>query len=1200
MKKKSFARRHFILTSLFILVFLLVGSVALLLWGGPMITDIASIGARKYLSSLEHLNIAFDNLSGDLFNGYVLEGVTVGNKEKPDTITLKHIMVALDAKESWANKKAVMSAELSGLRINENEISNITEAAQKDFPPAQTAEEKPKDAEPFPVFKYVLPKKFTATDLAGAMGWKVENLNVELPDFDKLCWDVGLAAEYKNEPINLDGAVALTQEAMPEGADLRVRVLDCDLSVSASLKDGLITLKNIDGLLFSSPIKGNASINTAIADPTVIADIDLKKINFDRLKKWLPDLGHSTLEGFTAKVNGTLSKPVGTVSLKNGNLAYQSYKVSNLNGNVELDGKKSAAKLSANAFGADISVSGNAEIDPKGKVDVKADINSLDLSKVSAAVPQLKSVGLSGLVSADANVSGTIDDPKVSAKINSSKISAMEGYTITDLATVLNATMKKAIIESLSLNAFGAHVTASGNASLSPNGALDIKANIDSLDLKNVSASVPAAASADLHGIVTAAATATGTLSDPKINLTLSSPKITAMKTYTLSDIKAAISAGTKQADIENFSLNAFKGQISAKGKIGFEGGAVMDLHGRIHNIDLSAAVPGGTVKGIANSDFDITGTAKNPQINFDAKIDTLEAAQVGLKEIDLKVNGGQTLNISLNGQTQFNTPFGGGGTVKLPLGGAKSALDLTFNLDKMNVSELLPNTFKYRAKYGGDIAADITVKGTFEKPQLSAELRSEELEASGYTIYDTRANAKLNGKTVKFDASVAMGDRRPKITGTVNFAKGLKCDINVDAPTVSVSALHPSLEGMADGRISLSSKGTITDKSINFSGRVSSPVVNVLIASTPATEEKSEATDEQAKEETSKSSSSKSSTKKQSSKDSTKKESQNTATSTTKVTKIPIENILATFKYKDGIITVPTGQVGLGGSVIKLKLDGNVNNATYNFSANGKSIDLAKLTKPLNLPAKVTGKAGVEFEGSARTGLTTILQGNGKISMNDVAVDEFPGQGAVTGSDPFRIKSGSIHANLNDGELYIMPGSAISAPSDDNVYHFISFTGTAWKQARSTPKLDASMLPKDLLKRTGDMYHMYIDGSVNMRVLNSVLGGLGAVMEAGESGDLSAETIGTNMLKNMITGGIIREFRQFTLDIAGKTYSDTPKINKLKFEGTGSYADVDSTSWTEDAAVSNEQKYGFSYPVPVGRDPQKIKTKSSKSSSSK
>ena len=113
--------------------------------------------------------------------------------------------------------------------------------------------------------------------------------------------------------------------------------------------------------------------------------------------------------------------------------------------------------------------------------------------------------------------------------------------------------------------------------------------------------------------------------------------------------------------------------------------------------------------------------------------------------------------------------------------------------------------------------------------------------------------------------------------------------------------------------------------------------------------------------------------------------------------------------------------------------------------------------------------------------------------------------------------------------------------------------------------------------------------------MLNGLLGGLGAVLDAGASGNMSTENIASNILQKMIGGSISSQFRAFDLDIAGKDYSEF-RINKLKFEGQGSYADVATTDWTEDSGTrTDQQRYSLSYPVPIGPNPAKTDKKESR-----
>ncbi|MBQ8091232.1 MAG: hypothetical protein IJ233_10870, partial [Pyramidobacter sp.] len=380
------------------------------------------------------------------------------------------------------------------------------------------------------------------------------------------------------------------------------------------------------------------------------------------------------------------------------------------------------------------------------------------------------------------------------------------------------------------------------------------------------------------------------------------------------------------------------------------------------------------------------------------------------------------------------------------------------------------------------------------------------------------------------------MGDRRPGVTGFVDFAKGLKAVFDAQAADVRVDAAEPSLKGVVDGRVTLNAHAEVDDKGPRASGKLTSPHLSASGAR--------------------------------------------------------VENIDIPFHFADNKVHVPDGTFLVGGGKLHLNANGSVDKGTYTFSLQGGGIDLRKLTKPMTIPAEVNGTASVTFDGTARTGLATIMQGNGRLRFKNIVVDKYPGQLTVSGKDPFKIQHGNVFFNVNDGEVTIMPGSAITAWPNDKIYHFISFSGLAWRAARRPPKLDASLMPQDLAERTGKMYHMIINGSINVRVINGLLGGLGAVIQAGASGSLSTQSIASNFLQKFIGGAIATQVRDVDIDVSGKDYSDV-HVNKLKFGGEGSYADVATTDWTEDSSQKKDyQRYGISYPLPVGPDPAKIKPK--------
>lgn len=1031
--KRSASHGHPFLIFFLILFLMVPGLIAFLIWGGPMVTDMVSWGARKYLSGLEHLNISFESFSGDPLNGYALEKLAVGDVTTPDTLTVGKLTLAINAPESWRQKKLVLSASLDNLRIKESQLQNLADAAAADFPASEKTATEEKKESTFAPLAYVAPQKFSAQDWAGEMGWKLSDFNLERADDEKLIYKTSLNAEYQKEPIALTAKTELTEFAMPLWVDTQLSALGSDVRVQTAFADSRIEVKNIEGSLLSSPLKGTALIDMGKSDPEIAADVDLQKIDFKRLSRWVPGLDGS-LDGFAAHVSGSLAHPAGKVTLKNGNVKYQDASVSAINGTVDLNGSAAVLDLSASVLGSQVRASGTAPLTQDGKLDINASVPSFSLASLKQLVPSTEGL-LDGTISADVSVTGTIAQPNVAVNV--------------------------------------------------------------------------------------------------------ASQKVTVQKNYVFSDIKARVLTDTKSLTIEELSTDVFHGHVECRGTVGLTDKVPsLNLTGDASKIDLSESVPDGTVKGIFNGSFKVSGTTAQPVIDLQSNIDELDAAQFGAKDIALTVSGSDTLDINIEGTTKLGTPFGGGGKVALPLRGKKSNMDLQFVLNEMKLSELFPNTMKF----SGEVSLALFVKGSFEKPQISAQMESPELQVNNFKAVEPKVTAELKGDKALFDASLAMGDRRPSIKGTVYLKNGFRCEVDVTAPTVRPDAIEPTLAGVVDGRISLNSHGVIKGSDIVFTGSVTSPRLTAA--------------------------------------------------------GVAITNIKIPFSFKDYKVSVPDAVCEIGDGKLHLNADGSVTTGTYNFDLNGKDINLHRVVEPLNLPADVSGMAEVSFTGSARSGITTLVQGDGRINVRALEVNNFPGQTTVMGKDPFRIQTGSMIFNVNDGEVFLMPGSSISAWPDDKVYHFISFTGTAWRKPRATPQLDESMLPKDLLRRSGDMYHMYIDGSINVRVLNGLLGGMGAVIDAGMEGDLSTETIATNFVQNFISGGIVTQFRAFELDVAGKDYSEV-RIGKLKFEGSGSYADVDTTSWTEDSSVKSDVKrYTFSYPVPMGRNPAKIKSNSTKTKS--
>jgi hypothetical protein len=1024
-RKKSFPRRHPFLFLLTILALAVAGLGAFALFGGDRFTAAVSWGARNSLSRLQHLHVSFERLSGNFFEGFALEGLAAGDRKDGSIVTAKSLFLALDARESWKEKRLIFSAAADGVRIKESRLERLASAAEKDFPPQAS---KGSQETSTPLFSLLAPQKISAGDWAGEQGWRLKNFTMERLEPEKLDYRLSLDGSYQKEPLRLEGTAAFTEYALPKELKLNVKALKSDVSLVASVQGKSIQLNSIEGTLLSSPLKGSASFDASQADPALAADLTLNGVDLAQLRPLVPGLGDCSLEKLSAQLSGTLSKPQGKVILKNGKVSWQNYAATEINSQIDLKGTK----------------------------------GQLDFTALAMDVP----------------------------------------------------------------------VSASGTFGVAPGSALNIKAHAGPVVLKQLKSFIPELASADPDGTVTVDAAITGTSASPKIALSLTSPKISLMKDYDIVDVSAAATVSPDGLHIEKLSLGAFGGQFSADGTVSLKGRSPsLNLEGQATGIDLSRVAPG-QIKGTLRSRFNLQGTAAKPHIDFFANIDRLDAAQFGAKDLRLSAQGDSKLNVRLEGLTTAGTPFGGGGTVVLPVGKKTSALDLEFDLKSMKLAEIFPHS----VKFDGDVSMSLFIRGSFDAPSVSAELGSPQIELNGTKIIQPQATAVLKGQKADISASVLLGDRRAEVKGTADFSKTIKGSFTLGAEGFPLDALDPSLKGLVEGRATLKSKANISGTALTLNGSLTAPTVSV--------------------------------------------------------SSIPVTQIHIPFQFKQNRLSIPDGTLLLGGGTVRLKAEGDLGKNLYTYSVDGKAIDLKKLTAPLALPADVEGTAEIQYSGKSRLGALALHQGRGSIRLKEVAVNDYPGQLAVTGKNPFRINTGLVSFTVDDDEVYIMPGSTLTAWPDDANYRFLAFSGTAWKMPRQRPRLDPSMIPHDLLRNDSDMYHLLINGNVNVRVLNSLLGGLGAVLEAGASGTLSSEGLASNILQKMIGSGISTQFRVFDLDVAGRDYGEC-RVNKLKFEGEGSYADVGTTSWTEDTSTkADQQRYSLSYPLLLGPDPAKSRKK--------
>lgn len=996
-----------------------VAFCASLLYGGKSTNALIAHFARRYLDALPTMAIGFDALRGSPLEGYELTGLKVGTRQSPSIVSVDRLLFKISP-QSWTRKKLVFSLETEGINLKEDELSPLAEATQKDFPSS------PGEPSPLPFAA----ERLSISGLSGSKGWKVQDCRMQLREGgEALDYDVGLDALYMKEPLKLTGTISLNDFGSCTGAHLRVQALGSDVSFALASHEGLISLNEIKGKLFSSPVNGACSIDFNSPDCLLKGDLTLKKLDFKRLSRWLPKLGPSSIDLFQLKLSGPMKHPEGQITLKGGKLSWQNWRLSGINGTLNLDSKKALLDLTGSWMGA--------------------------------------------------------------------------------------------------------HITAKGSAGLSGKGALDIKAALSGLSCKSLSELIPEARGIAVDGTLSLAMTASGTMDKPQVQLSVQSKQIVVDKLYRLTDLSALVLADRSAVTLQKLSLQAFQGALQASGILDISNmkAPTLNFSGTVSRMQIAKMAPGQKVQGALKGSFSASGPLSLPQIGAEAELSKLGVYSYKMDSVKVAVQGAETLNFKVEGATPMKTPLVGEGTVVMPYKGKEGFVDFTLNFDDISLTSILPKELQI----GGTGSVALLAKGPLTAPLLSCRFSGPRLQMSGFTVMDPVVLATLKGESLEVDASIALGDRRPKITGTVELKKDWKCELNCSADDISIGALAPALQGQIMGRATLSAHSVVTSKSASAVGSVTAKSIGLK--------------------------------------------------------ELALTDLRVPFSYINDKITIRNGGALFCGGTVLIQAQGNVSTSVFTADLKISDMDLAKMTEPFGLPATVTGKAELALKGKARFGITTISSGDGSFSLSDVELKDFPSAGLITGGAPVRVKKGKFFFNFDENEFYMMPGSSLTAAPDDKLFRYVAVSGSVWRREAGTYPTHVGDIPSDLALRNRNKFMVSVSGNINVTALNSVLSGFSAIIDSGISGNLSGQALATNMLQKLI-GGARSRFRDFSLQIGGPDYSDY-KILNLKIEGDTDYAGQTNSTWTREDPQKDkalEFNYEFKYAIPIGPDPSKLK----------
>jgi len=439
---------------------------------------------------------------------------------------------------------------------------------------------------------------------------------------------------------------------------------------------------------------------------------------------------------------------------------------------VKMDEKKASVSSKAVIDGSKTFLQGTiSSYMTEPKLDLTANIFSVNAARAAGLVPAARNFGLSGALNTDLAIKGKPSSPQISGKVWSEKITAgKETLTSPSVSFVLGE--RQTSISSASAKWRGARLSASGT--IGGSGTLNITAKADSLQPSALYGFIPALASYKSRGTASAEAVITGSAAAPRISLSLSSPNL---QLPGLADLKNLKVSGT--------------------------------LSGRSENL--------------GNSDFDLHISA--PAASFGGI--PLSSLSVKLKKTGRNVN-----ILSASAKSGKASITGSGGTVLGAKASDPATLNLTFSLSDGDLASLA-SAGGFRGKASGTVNGTAAVKGPASNPSITARFSSPKASFSGIdaseitlALSGTPNSMKIDQLSTRFAGGTITG------TGTAKMAKASDITINLSGKSLDLASLASGMSGAKGLSMAGKLNGTfnlrIAGNTTRGSGKIASPTLQV------------------------------------------------------------------------------------------------------------------------------------------------------------------------------------------------------------------------------------------------------------------------------------------------------------------------------------------------------------------------------------
>lgn len=862
------------------------------------------------------------------------------------------------------------------------------------------------------------------------------------------------------------------------------------MSAGLDFRDNTLSLGDIEADILGSKVLGDAVVKLATgALPSLDLKFEVSGLAMERMQELFPamDKISGIVDVASCDISGPVNSLGGNIALSGKKLDAYDFAVTDLSATAAL--KKSSSlgvTFAAKSMGANIKGNGWVIVAPSVKLGLDVALSGISLEVLGKRFPAVKNAGIGGTGGVKANISGPGDAITVKGDILFPELSLKGEYEASDVAASFEYSNNALSLSKASAVFNGARLTAASDKPinfLDSDDSLAFEGSVTDARLERFAGVVPFIGDYNVMGTASANWVLSGTLASPTVNVDLKMPSLSLMKQYKFTGISTRAAYSDMKIEIESAAAKMGRASAVASGIVALpvaDAPLEYNVKGSFEKIYpedfVKLGIISADVSGDLAGDFRVwseQGAPPAARVYFkDARviysnvfdISNLRGS-VTLQDGGLRFDGLRTLvntgQISVNGSV--------GNVLAEEFSPEKMALNLDVSVKSADIGRVSRLFLPMSKGYQGVLNATAKVKGTVASPLFDADARLLGVRAFGLFLPILRVDGisgSMNEINIpKVRAIVGRGVIDAK--GSLKNLDGWKAHVSATGKSVDIRSLAFSLEEdmrrEITGTLNFDFEGDGWMDAFEGHGEVRVPEFSGM--------------------------------------------------------GIKVTDFCAPFWVNDGFVLIEESTAKFYGGVLKAQVAKDLDLSNWGGRVEIKSADFSPLMQDLMPDSEgiVTGSLDFTLRIAGDSTRTSMQDGSGNAEIKNGEVIGFPGTEAVSsliGGRPLRFASALFSYSIDGKSLYLLPGSRVSAPSEDPVFKYVMVDGNIVAEDK---KIDLSCV-----------------GNVNIRALNSFASGVQGLVSAAMEDTGDTEAMLHNFLGGALSGFSRNEFRDVSLIVSG------------------------------------------------------------------